>query len=65
MKKFLFLSVILLSSFTSCSKRPEEIEVTQDYSDFQEVDENQFQDEFTPEEEYRMQVRVIKRTYYV
>jgi len=61
------LIVLLLASLSSCSKRDtsvkEKVEVTQDYSDFQEVDESE--EERTPEEEYLIRMRVSRRTFYI
>ena len=65
MKRMILLALLVLSSCSSCSKKTEEVKVTQDYSDFQMVDEDDNTVELTDEEEYLIRMKVSKRTFYL
>lgn len=63
--------ILLIVSLSSCGKKKghecPNVEVTQDYSDFQEVDESDNDNpmNLTPDEEYLINMRIRKRTFYI
>jgi hypothetical protein len=65
MKKIILISLLLLISCTSCSKKRETVRLTQDLSDFQIVDEDDNTIEPTEEEKYAIRIKVTKRTFLI